>query len=204
MMDIQFRRAKIEDAERAVPLIHAAAPAMFDFVYESATRTAQDFLRYAFASDRGFLSYRHQQVGLVDGALVFSITSYRAAQFRALGWDMVQLARVFYRLRELPRLISHATTVSKLFASPNPESQFLANAGVAPTLRSQGIFSRFLEHTVPGLAADGVPSIELDVSMDNPNAERLYRRLGFEVDVETRYAGKHPLVGVKRMVRPLP
>lgn len=60
-------------------------------------------------------------------------------------------------------------------------SDWIIQLGVAPSWRGRGLGAALLSGTLSAMRADGGERCYLDVSVDNPRAAQLYRRLGFVV-----------------------
>lgn len=79
-----------------------------------------------------------------------------------------------------------------------PGEYYIDTLAVSPQHRHQGIATRLLHAAIGRATASGLPAALL-VDVGNPNAERLYRSLGFE-EVGTKTWGGH---GMKHLVRPM-
>jgi len=62
-----------------------------------------------------------------------------------------------------------------------PGSWYIAFVGVDPLQQSLGIGSSLIERPIQTAHASGCSCVELDVDVDNPRAQALYKRLGFHV-----------------------
>jgi mycothiol synthase len=56
---------------------------------------------------------------------------------------------------------------------------WIVQVGVVPAARGRGLGRALVTDALRRMGADGEPAAWLDVNIDNPGAERLYRRMGF-------------------------
>lgn len=79
-----------------------------------------------------------------------------------------------------------------------PGEYYIDSLAVSPEHRHQGIATQLLRAAIQRATALGLPAALL-VDVNNPNAERLYRSLGFQ-DMGPKTWGGH---GMKHLVRPM-
>ena len=80
---------------------------------------------------------------------------------------------------------------------------FMANLCVTEPLRGNRLFTELFDQAIAEGKELGLAKLEFDVSDNNPNAERAYRKYGF-VEVHYRpYQGQLDLPGFRRMELPL-
>jgi len=181
-MPLNFRPARPDDVELAVPLIYSSGPAAFDYVFPR----AQDFLRSAFVSGHGQFSHRQHWVGELDGRVVVTGTLVSASDnlsnMLAATWQILR----FYGPVQALGVIRRGLQMEQLIPPPKKGFNYLAHLGVQPGLTGQGIGSQLIDYFLKLGHARGLPNAALDVSAENPLAQALYERLGFAVVVERR------------------
>ena len=181
-MPLNFRPARPEDVDLAVPLIYSSGPAAFDYVFPR----AQAFLRAVFVSAKGQFSYRQHWVGELDGRVVVTGTLVSAeanlGNMLAATWQILR----FYGLVQALGVIRHGLQMERLIPPPKKGLNYLAHLGVQPGLTGQGIGTQLIDYFLKLGNARGLPKAALDVSAENPLAQALYERLGFAVVVERR------------------
>ena len=69
------------------------------------------------------------------------------------------------------------------------KTEHIANFAVVPSMRGQGIGSAFLQRQIQLAREKGQKQCSLYVASSNPNAQRLYERLGFQVIGEVTLRG---------------
>ncbi len=182
-MSVHLRPADPSDVDAAVPLIYSSGPAGFDFVFAHRQRSAQEFLRTAFTAGSGEFGHLTHTVATIDGVVVgvgatFSgdgvLRSTIATGVRMLG---------FYRTAAAGPMI-RGLRIERLLEPPRRDTQIIAHLGVDPHMRGKGIGTDLVELFLATGRRDGRRVAALDVSVENPDAQRLYERLGFRVEHE--------------------
>lgn len=86
-------------------------------------------------------------------------------------------------------LVRGKTVVTESFVYPMPgtEQGYLFGLKTEKALRRQGLATMLLCETAKDMAEQGRTVIRLQVSSENREAERLYRKLGFDTEEERRY-----------------
>jgi ribosomal protein S18 acetylase RimI-like enzyme len=205
-MALSFRPARADDADSAVPLIHASGPESFDYVFcASGAGQALGFLRFAFASGRGRFGWGNHTVACVDGRVVGIGTSYGAKANAGFLLDDGWLIARHYGLRS-PGVMLRGLRTEQVIRPPQHDEWMIAHLAMAPEERGHGIGARMAHELIEHGRRAGVPRTVLDVSVQNPRAEALYRRLGFVVVVERRSALRSAfgyVPGQRRMALPI-
>lgn len=175
---LAFRPARADDLS-AVPLAHSAGPAAFDYVFAHGTISAQDFMRYAFADGPGQMGHRAHLVGERDGVVVATGTWFSGEQTLAHTMAAARQILRFYG-RKAPPVLIRGLRMETLIRPPPKGTCYLAHLGVAPSERGTGIGTLLVEELLARGRLAGLTQAALDVSDENPRAQALYERLGFE------------------------
>ena len=183
-MALDFRPARPEDAEAAVPLIFASGPEQFGYVFcERRAGEALDFLRFAFVSGRGRFAWRNTTVACIDGRVAGVGTAYGSGTnlryFLEDGWLIAR----YYGLRS-PGVMLRGLRAEQVIVPPKSGEWMIAHLAMAPDERGHGIGARMVNHLLEQGRRRGIPGAVLDVSVENARAEALYGRLGFALVVE--------------------
>lgn len=184
---LSFRPARAEDVTAAVPLIHSSGPDAFEFVFAvPGLGDAQAFLRQAFVDGAGEFGWRNHVVGVLDGTVVAAGAGFGGATKWPFTLAAARQILGFYGWRHAAGVITRGLRVESVIPPPVGAMYYLGHLGVSPSLRGQGLGSALVDHllAVKPAAADG--PVILDVATTNPDAQRLYRRLGFVVAGERR------------------
>ena len=134
------REARPEDVEAAVPLIHSAGPDAFNYVFSvPAGPSTADFLRAAFLSGDGQFGWRNHAVAEHDGEVVGIAAAWGAdSTLRFSLAALRQLVRVYGWVPAWAVAIRALRTQS-VIPPPLPGCLYIADLGVAPSCRGQGI-----------------------------------------------------------------
>ena len=167
MIDINIRKAHKEEASQIAELFMLAWPVdeilesngiTYDQLHESMTDVA--------ASIQTIYSYENTYVAEVDGKIVGAMCAYDGADYQRLKQPIVDVLGPdsgFAQLKE------------------TEEGEFyLDSVGVLEEYRGRGIASRLFAAQIDRARSLGHKVIGLIVDEDKPQAEALYRRLGFK------------------------
>jgi ribosomal protein S18 acetylase RimI-like enzyme len=86
----------------------------------------------------------------------------------------------------LLRLAVTGIALAPLLRAKDNTMPYIQNICVSERVQGQGIGQQLITYATHNAHAHGHPSIALDVSLDNPKAQKLYERLGFVVAHTTR------------------
>ena len=187
---MEIRQAKPEDAASAVTLVHSSGPEAFDYVFSvDYPGQSLDFLRYAFVREFGAFSYRMHSVVLMDERVVATMVTYSDKQFLRLNAGNIRAIVGFYfstsGLISACKALIRGLSIETLIKPPRKGRYYLGNLGVEPGLQGKGIGSQLIGRAVELAKEKGLHWLSLDVATTNPEAEKLYTRLGFKC-VEAR------------------
>ena len=85
---ITFCPAQPDDCASVLPLIYSSGPAQLDYVFTQPSKSAQEFLRWAFLSGRGLFGYPIYTVALRDQHPVAIGAGYDRQQGKAFERQM--------------------------------------------------------------------------------------------------------------------
>jgi len=183
-MTVTFRPAKPSDVDRAIPLIYSSGPDAFSYVFAHATKgDAQAFLGQAFVNGGGTFGYRNHTVAETDGKVVGIGATYSGDG--AVATTTVVATQIFkaYGASALG-IIGRGLRIERVMPPPKKSVQYIAHLGVNPAHQGEGIGTQLIDRFLAQGRETGKKVAELDVSVENPAAERLYERLGFTVSEE--------------------
>jgi ribosomal protein S18 acetylase RimI-like enzyme len=187
MDGLTFRPALAADAAAAVPLIHSSGPAAFDYVFAvSGVGDAQAFLRRAFIDGAGEFGWRNHAVGVLDGAVVAVGAGFGGATKWPFTLAAARQILGHYGWQHAAGVIVRGLRVESVIPPPAGAMYYLGHLGVSPSLRGKGLGSALVDHLLAVRPAGAGGPVILDVAATNPDAQRLYQRLGFVVTGERR------------------
>ena len=205
-MTVTLRQAKPSDVDRAIPLIYSSGPDAFSYVFAHATKgDAQAFLGSAFVDGGGTFGYQNHTVAESDGEVVGIGAAFSGDG--ALSTTAVVARQILTAYgTAAPGIIGRGLRIERVMPPPKKAVQYIAHLGVNPANRGEGIGTQLISRFLDEGRQRGKKTAELDVSVENPDAERLYERLGFTVsDVRTSTLANQfgMVVDHRRMVKKL-
>jgi len=200
----QFRNAKPQDVEAAVPLIYSSGPQAIDYGFPRHGKTSHDFLRFAFTDGKGFLGYQNHTVATIDGRVVGIAAFYNFSTYLRLTLEHLGQLWCFYPALNFAGLAIRGIHLKSIMPPPGQNVHYVANFGVRKEFQGMGIGSSLLDHHRGQALAIGRTLYALDVSVENPRAQALYERYGFSINAENKFSGPcGPVPNTRRMTMPL-
>lgn len=181
-MEIQFRQARPGDVHQAVPLIYSSGPTIFDYLFtHKSTGSPQKYLHSAFMQGVGQHGFQTHTVATVAGQVVGVGSCFSGKE--ALGFTLATGRQIFSIFGPLHcwNIMYKGLRVEQILPPPKGETHYIAQLGIAPEWRGQGIGTQLLENLLEQGRTAQRKVAALDVAVDNPRAQALYERLGFVV-----------------------
>lgn len=202
MDDMRIRPALREDAEQAVPLLHSAGPALYAYLYDTDQPRALEYIHFEFLSGKGFCGHERVTVVAQAGEVLATACCYDNREyFQMLAETTANMLR-FYGPVRIWAALRRAQHVGSVMKPPRVGELYLANFGVRPERRDQGIGSLLLADCIARARRGGYEVFGLDVAENNPRAEALYVRNGLQVVASKRFSGRragHHVPGSRKM-----
>ncbi len=187
---MEIRRAKKNDIGAIAEMIYSSGPDIYDFIYKTNNKTALDFINYEFRSGRGFCGYNNVTFALKDGEVIATGCFYDGKVFNKLAAGSALNMVLFYGLFNFNAVLKRSLHAISVMKKPRKNELYLSNFGVAKTERSKGIGSTVAQLKIIEAKQNNYKKFILDVSVNNPKAEALYKRLGLNVTKEKAFTGK--------------
>jgi ribosomal protein S18 acetylase RimI-like enzyme len=167
------------DLQLVAELIIESAPELFSAMFG---RQALVILQALIRRSHNRFSHRYIWVAEADSGVVGVVAAVPSENLRNAA-DYATVLNRWQRLRLalLNRLILSRT----LRQNYPPKTFYIANLAVAPTHRSQGIGTQLVQRCIDQANEQRAIALYISVDIDNPQAQKLYERLGFQV-VEKR------------------
>ncbi|WP_050040560.1 GNAT family N-acetyltransferase [uncultured Acinetobacter sp.] len=181
-----IRKAEKKDVYDCVPLIYSAGVPLFDYIYRHEQITAEHFIHKEFLSEYGYTSYNLHWVVEHQGKVIAVVACYATKDLSRMDNGTIKNILKMYKFR-FPRVLMRALNSSSVVTKPSETSLHVANFGVHPNYRSQGIGTQLLQHLKMHAIEQGYSGLSLDVSKANPKGQSLYERIGFKVVEETAF-----------------
>ena len=193
-MDVEIRTARPDDRGPIAELMYSSGPEIYDFLYKTRKTGAVDFIRHEFGTGIGFCGHRNVTVAVKDGKVVGTGCFYDKITYEKLiSGSGKNFFGYFGILGALP-VVWRSRHLGSTMKPPKDGELYLANFGVDPNLRSQGIGSAMIQHKIAEARQQGYKIFGLDVAVTNPRGQALYTKLGLEVKKEKVFSGNDPKV----------
>lgn len=194
---IAVRPARPDDAPLAAAVFRLSLGEFGEHLFGHDARLTEIALMRLFSADAGRFGYKLSWVAELNRHPLGLMTAFPGAHVnrlslavaphlpRALGWN------VFGFVRRALAFVQGIEAESDEF--------YISQLGVLPAAQGQGLGKRLLLHADEQARALGLSKVALIVSIENHDAQRLYKRNGFET-VST-WHDKNPLASYHRMVK---
>src|SRR5688572_3696051 len=166
---VLVRKATLKDSEIiATHLFLAMEDIVYKFIGEEDPEKAREFLLHFVEKDNNQYSYQNCWVAEDTMDVVAAINLYNGALLQELRQPVIEYIR------------------SKYNQDFNPEDEtqageyYIDSLGVNPTQQSKGIGTKLLRFVIDEFVNKRSQTLGLLVDETNPNAKRLYLKLGFK------------------------
>lgn len=174
-----IRPAKKTDAD-IVPelMLQAMEEIVFKFIGKDDIEEAILFLTNLFTRTNNQYSYENTFViEDKDENIIGSLTAYN-------GDDLTKLREPVLKI-----IKDHYSIVIQPENETEGNEYYLDTVSIAPLQQGKGIGSLLLQHGIKYAKDNGYPQVGLLVDLENPNAQRLYEKLGFSLGKQVELVG---------------
>lgn len=199
---MEIRIATLDDVICIAPLIYSAAPELYDFLYKTVNHDSKEFIEFEFCSGRGFCGYKNVTVIAHENLVVGTGCFFNQQQYIALTLGTVANMFKFYGRINIWPVLARTMHVESVMKCPRKGELYLSNFGVNPEYQGQGFGTSMIQQKLKEAQASDYAIFGLDVASTNPQAEKLYQRLGLSVVEEKSFSGKrkgHSVPNSKKM-----
>jgi ribosomal protein S18 acetylase RimI-like enzyme len=201
---LTIRPAQPGDVSVAVGLLYQTMHGLADYVFGCDPRhPTLEVVQALFLHPANRLSHRHAAVIEAGATPAGLLMAYPGKLVPALDRGTGgQLLRSFTPA-------AFARLIWRSLALPGEEARrdeyYISNLGVLPALQGRGIGSCLLAFAERQARTAGLARVSLCVDMDNPGAQRLYERTGYQVVLRQAHARRAAQAGrgYLRMVKVL-
>ena len=176
-----LRPAVINDKAFVVPLILSSGPDAFHYVFTTENRTALDFLHFAYQQQQGTFSHNRHQVLTQAEDAVAAGTLMQVKNVLVDNFHVAKQIIRFYGVFSGLKVMFRGLRTESVIKPPTKGIGYLAHLGVPDTLQGKGYGKQLIASLESQAKSLGFAKVALDVSKENPNAKRLYDRLGYVV-----------------------
>ncbi len=174
-----IRQARSTDAEQIAELINLAMLEItYQFIGREDIKEANKFIERFVSLEDNQYSYENIHILEEDGQIVGQISIYNGALLKQLRQPVLDYIYKTYNIDYRP-------------ADETQSGEFYIDTfAVHPSTQGKGYGKKLLQFAIDKFAIKESKKLGLLVDNDNPDAKRLYKRLGFEVINEVEIFGK--------------
>lgn len=176
---MNIRKATLQDSESiAAHLWLAMETIVYEFIGENSSEKGMEFLLHFTKRKDNQYSYQNCWVAEDDTKVVAVANLYDGAKLNVLRKPILE-----YLNKQYNRTI-------KLEDETQAGEYYLDTLGVDPSQQGKGIGSKILRFLIQEYVEKNGKTLGLLVDEDNPNAKKLYLKLGFKSVREIVFVGK--------------
>lgn len=176
---MMIRKATFEDSEFiAQYLLLAMEEIIYKFIGERDPKTAYYFLLHFVETENNQYSYQNCFVAEEENEITGAVSVYDGAKLKELRKPVVDYVRLNFN----PDFSPENETQSGEF--------YIDSLGVSPNHQGKGIGSKMLQFLIDEYVTKNNLTLGLLVEEENPNAKKLYLKLGFKVVGTKTLVGK--------------
>jgi ribosomal protein S18 acetylase RimI-like enzyme len=208
-MTSEIRTPTKDEAAACARLLYLSGPSIYRFSFAASEAEVCEVLELYFAMPGALFS----REGLVVEA---GDDGPRGVLFAFPAPEMKRFARAM--VKRIPALIAHSglfrlvrtlgrLRLNRYFPIDDDDGLYLSNLAVFAQHRGQGVGVALLRHAEEMAKERGLDRLTLLVETDNPHAQHIYERFGFEVTKTVMLPEsyrKHDLEGFRKMVKRSP
>jgi len=199
-LEIQVRPAQRDDVTFVSGMIQLSMGGLADYLFQEDERKIASLLQTMFLRNAGRFGSGIAYVAEEEGCPVGVLISCEGARVDALNlatlphlFPVLGIQRAFRMIWKGIRLPGGREA--------GKDEYYISNIGVPPATQGRGIGSRLLAFAEQVAHISNLGKCSLIVGLRNPDALRLYQRLGYRI-VETTHA-RNEALGYHRMVKVL-
>lgn len=176
---IKLRKGKSEDAQEiAECLFLAMEEIIFTFIGEPDPQEGKKFLAHLIALPNNQYSHENCWVLELEGNVVGAILAYNGGKLHALRKPVLEYLSSQYNFKTVPE-------------DETQEGEFyLDSFGVLPEFQGRGLGTKMLSSWIEECKTFQKLPIGLLVDEENPQAKKLYERLGFHYVKSLDFVGR--------------
>ena len=179
--NITLRPAIATDVEWGAPLLFAAGPALFSYVFASPPEIAAGILQRAFAYPNHAFSYEYTQVVEVADQPAGLMIGYTGKVKRQVDDRIHRVMARILPLTKLPQILVNVADLTRIKQDVAFDAYYILSLSIAPDFRQRGLGTALLGEIEMQAQEEGCRSICLDVTYKNTAARALFERLGYQI-----------------------
>jgi ribosomal protein S18 acetylase RimI-like enzyme len=203
-MQLVIRPSTCSDVELAATLIYSSMGELAEYLFGGVQLSAEEILEGLFLLNDNRFSWQKTDVAEWEGNPAGILISFAGREFTrrelSIGLGLLRLCGVMSVMRLSMRALSVANGIETL-----KDEYYLAHIAVLPGYQGRGIGSSLLKYAETKARKAGQGKCSLIVDLENPDAQRLYERWGYQIVYSKEYPGpaRDAHAGYHRMVKVL-
>ncbi|MBS7254147.1 GNAT family N-acetyltransferase [Flavobacterium branchiicola] len=174
-----IRKALHSDSAQIAPiLLLAMEDIIYNFIAKKEYASAKDFLQYFIEKENNQYSYQNCYVAEEENEILGVVNLYNGASLIELRQPVIDYVKTHFN----PDFNPEEETQSGEF--------YIDSLGVNPKHQGKGIGSKILRFLIDEFVHKNNQTLGLLVEEENPNAKKLYLKLGFKPVGEKTLVGK--------------
>ena len=186
---VEIRKAQADDKGPLDEIMYSTGRELYDFAFNLGNLTARDYIRFEYLAGGGFCGHRNLTVAVEENRVAGTVSLYDRQSFGRLSRGAIGNVFRFYGWVKAWTVLRRMTHVGRIVSRPERGELYLSNLGVRRDRRGRGIGRALIDLKRKEAQARGYLKLALDVADTNPKAEKLYRRIGFEVTGKKVFTG---------------
>jgi ribosomal protein S18 acetylase RimI-like enzyme len=170
-----------DDSKKIADLLYSSGPEIYDFIYKTKKSEALAYIEYEYKSGKGFCGYKNITVVVKNNKIIATGSFYNGKTYDSMLLGTLMNMITFYGIIKVWAVLNRSKHADSVMKKPRPKELYIANLGVSKLKRGKGIGSLLLKNKLACAKEQGYKKYTLDVANNNPDAERLYLKLGFEI-----------------------
>jgi ribosomal protein S18 acetylase RimI-like enzyme len=177
---IAIRKATLKDSEAiAACLLLSMEDIVYRFIGEKDQKKAKEFMFYFTERENNQYSYQNCWVAEENKEVVAAVNVYDGAQLSALREPVIDYLQNRFNTNLIPEDETGA------------EEYYIDSLGVKPNQQGKGTGTKVLQFVIDEYVTKLDQILGLLVDEENPNARRLYLKLGFKTVGKKSFLGKN-------------
>lgn len=179
--ETHLREAAPTDAPVCARLIYGAGPILYNLLFGPSPEQAIGLFEALFALPQNPFSFENALVAERGGRVVGLALAADVAQRQRNGRRMMRLLPRHRGVWPLVRSLPVVLDIMRCSSTPPPDAYYLGILSVVPDVRGQGLGTLLIDEVHRRARQAGCPSIALHAELDNLDAQRFYRRHGYQI-----------------------
>jgi ribosomal protein S18 acetylase RimI-like enzyme len=174
-----IKQAKKEDCIKVSEMLYSSGSELYDFLFQTKTKHAMEFIRYEFMSGKGLCGYNnviglYENNGILGTSCFYSQDNYSIISYQTLS-NVIK----YYSFIDIIPMLFRLLKIESIMKKPKKGEIYLSNFAIDSASRNKGYGSYLINEALKKYKELGFQKMGLDVDLSNENARKLYVKMGF-------------------------